>query len=127
MTPERAAALWTVGNAGARCNVTGRDWEENRYLYRVELEHLMWDKDRGFVPADPPEKGPRRVARVVREALKFFDVPYSTDLFLPSAFRHPIGIPDSQFPPAWRNYHGYHHSLAAADLRRPQPVPREPS
>ncbi|GAX24545.1 hypothetical protein FisN_4Hh064 [Fistulifera solaris] len=38
-------------------------------------------------------------------ALRFIDRPYSTDLLLPHAFRHPIGLPDDLFPDAWRNVH----------------------
>lgn len=38
-------------------------------------------------------------------ALRFTDRPYSTDLWLPRAFRHPIGLPDDLFPEAWRNVH----------------------
>lgn len=36
-------------------------------------------------------------------ALRFIDRPYSTDLWLPHAFRQPIGLPDDIFPEAWRN------------------------
>ena len=39
---------------------------------------------------------------IVRGELRFFDVPYSTDMWLPGAFRHPIGLPDDIFPDAWR-------------------------
>ena len=31
------------------------------------------------------------------------DKPYTTDLFLPNAFRHDLRVPDAMFPMAWRN------------------------
>ena len=40
---------------------------------------------------------------VPRSALRFFDLPYTTDLQQPTAFRHEIGIPDEIFPERWRN------------------------
>ena len=43
------------------------------------------------------------VSEVPREAIKFFDLPYTTDLHLRRAFRHTIGLPDEMLPPAWRN------------------------
>jgi hypothetical protein len=39
---------------------------------------------------------------IVREAMRFVDVPYSQDLHLKEAFRHPIGFPDDVFPDAWK-------------------------
>jgi hypothetical protein len=38
-----------------------------------------------------------------REAIRFVDRPYTSDIHLPNAFRHPIGIPDELFPDAWKN------------------------
>jgi hypothetical protein len=43
------------------------------------------------------------MGNVPRLAIRFVDVPYSTDMFAPNAFRHSIGIPDDMFPSAWRN------------------------
>jgi hypothetical protein len=40
---------------------------------------------------------------VPRSALSFFDKPSSTDMHLPNAFRHAIGIPDDIFPKQWKN------------------------
>jgi hypothetical protein len=40
---------------------------------------------------------------IPRKAITFVDVPYTTDLHLPDAFRYPIGIPDDILPDAWRN------------------------
>ncbi|CAB9524160.1 Guanylate cyclase [Seminavis robusta] len=38
-----------------------------------------------------------------REAFKFVDLAYSSDMFLPNAFRHALMIPDDIFPEAWKN------------------------
>lgn len=43
------------------------------------------------------------VSGIPRSGLKFFDKPYTTDFYLPGAFRHPMEIPDALFPTAWRN------------------------
>jgi SET domain len=43
------------------------------------------------------------VKDVPRLAFHFVDRPYTSDAFLPNAFRHDIRIPDSIFPQAWRN------------------------
>jgi SET domain len=49
-----------------------------------------------------------RVTRVLRtdlprRAFRFFDKPGTTDIHLPGAFRHWIGIPDEMVPPQWKN------------------------
>lgn len=38
-----------------------------------------------------------------REAIRFVDKPYTSDMFLLNAFRHDMRIPDDMFPRAWRN------------------------
>lgn len=43
------------------------------------------------------------ITDVPRQAIRFFDKPYSSDLFLRSAFRHEIALPDSMVPAAWRD------------------------
>lgn len=43
------------------------------------------------------------VMDVPHAACTFVDQPYSSDIFIQGAFRHPIGIPDSVFPMSWRN------------------------
>jgi hypothetical protein len=40
---------------------------------------------------------------VPREAIVFFDHPYTTDLFLRQAFRHEIHLPDEMVPSEWRD------------------------
>jgi hypothetical protein len=38
-----------------------------------------------------------------RAAIRYVDQPYTSDLFLPTAFRHAIDIPDHMLPAAWRD------------------------
>mmetsp|Transcript_2939 Transcript_2939/g.3359 ORF Transcript_2939/g.3359 Transcript_2939/m.3359 type:complete len:209 (+) Transcript_2939:3-629(+) len=40
---------------------------------------------------------------VLRDYIKFADLPYTTDLHMMGTFRQPAGIPDDIFPDAWRN------------------------
>lgn len=40
---------------------------------------------------------------IPRQAIRFFDVAYSSDLFLRTAFRHEIHLPDDMVPSAWRD------------------------
>jgi len=54
-----------------------------------------------FLPEN--EEGDIIVKGVPREAIIFVDQPYESDLHTPKTFRHPIGIPDSIFPDAWRD------------------------
>jgi hypothetical protein len=41
--------------------------------------------------------------KVPRSAIVFYDKPGRTDIHLPNAFRHVIGIPDDIFPNQWKN------------------------
>ena len=57
-----------------------------------ELAYTVRDREEGKIYHGLP-----------RLAFYFFDKAYTTDMFLESAFRHPIGIPDHLFPRAWRD------------------------
>jgi hypothetical protein len=73
----------------------------NRVLYSAVLTRLKLE-DGG------EEVGDERMEvmeNVPREAFYFIDRPYSSDMFLPDAFRHAIMIPDDIFPVAWKNRH----------------------
>jgi len=43
------------------------------------------------------------VEDVPRTIFHWLDKPYTSDTFLPTAFRHDVRIPDELFPKAWRN------------------------
>ena len=114
LTAADAHKLWTFENVGSPCRILERHpWDIDptdardvdvsssspQYRYTVELEHSVYNYD-----TDEYTFYPVKVGSVDREAIRFVDVPYTTDLFLPTAFRHPIGIPEDMFPDAWRGY-----------------------
>jgi hypothetical protein len=46
--------------------------------------------------------GHEDIINVVREAVAFVDQPGTTDIHIPHAFRHFIGLPDTTIPTIWR-------------------------
>lgn len=81
---------WVSDKKGFDCDVLKRHPETETYDVSVKY---MQDDD---LYEEPHESIPR-------EAITFVDSPYSTDMHLSDAFRHPIGIPDDMLPDAWRN------------------------
>jgi hypothetical protein len=49
------------------------------------------------------ENNLKSVEGIPRAAIRFVDQRYTSDQFLPTAFRHTIGIPDHMVPEAWRD------------------------
>ena len=97
---------WTTQHHGHLCRVLDRypTDDGNDWLYLVDVE--VWPFE--YVMFRPPQKRQAHVGqltrgRVPRRALRFFDVPGTTDLHMTSAFRHWIGVPDDIFPDQWRN------------------------
>jgi len=97
-----AEQLWTPSTQGFPCLIKGRERQDNGdYWYTVEfaVDEVVHDPQKAdqqeWVESD----------WIVREAMRFEDAPYSTDIFLRKAFRHPIGFPDVIFPEAWRGAH----------------------
>jgi hypothetical protein len=82
-SPGGFSKLEGVDNAFP-CRILGRN--ENGYKVQVEID------DREFEVHDVP-----------RDMIEYFDASYSSDLFLRTAFRHEIGLPDELVPPAWRD------------------------
>jgi hypothetical protein len=98
---------WQADEAGLPCRIV------STYKY-VSLNHLyLYDLSVGLhsrnkVDTQSPNRDETSIRwfpryRVPRSALKFFNKPYTSDIHLSSAFRHPIGIPDDIFPVKWRN------------------------
>lgn len=63
------------------------------FLYNYTVRAFIGESEYDFA----------EVLDVPHKACTFFDYPYTSDIHLPDAFRHPIGMPDSQVPDAWRN------------------------
>ena len=49
------------------------------------------------------------IEKIPREGFRFFDKPYTSDMFQSNVFRQPIGIPDTLLPESWRNRKSLDH------------------
>ncbi|GKZ00390.1 hypothetical protein MPSEU_000992000 [Mayamaea pseudoterrestris] len=87
---------WYPNDYGLPCQVTSRIEENNTHLYTVDL---IWEA--GKNGRDTEYRMER--AGVPRKSIHFFNRHHTTDIHLPNAFRHPIGIPDDILPTGWKN------------------------
>lgn len=69
-----------------------------KYTVVVELDYEDEEQAKSGLP--PPSF---LVTDVPRRAIRFYDHMYSSDMFLRTAFRHEIQLPDDMVPPAWRD------------------------
>lgn len=109
LTHEVAKQLWHEKAQSMVCTVQEKRKEPNgEYLYKVhylplglleEVEQPVLDEEDGMVTWYVSDWIPRG-------AISFVDSPYTTDIFLDTAFRHPIQIPDEIFPEPWRGFQG---------------------
>jgi hypothetical protein len=89
---------WSVIEYGYPCRILKRERGDDELVYDVEITTEAkdrWDDFRG-----------ERISiqnKVPREAIRFLDLPYTSDIHLRRSFRHEIGIPDDMLPNAWRN------------------------
>jgi len=103
LSSEAAKALWTIDNDGTPCRILERRRnDDGEVLHRVEFE--AWYRDEENPENEEGVYEWTESDWIVREAISFVDAPYSTDMHLPEAFRHSIGIPDTLFPDAWKGY-----------------------
>lgn len=51
-----------------------------------------------------------------REGIVFVNKPHSTDVWLPQAFREPIGVPDDMFPDVWKDLNPKVHKAAIKNV-----------
>jgi hypothetical protein len=65
-------------------NVSG----DHSYEVRIHLNETTGQTKEGMIP---------------REGIQFYDRPYTSDLHLPRAFRHFIGLPENMVPDIWRD------------------------
>jgi SET domain len=126
---SHAIYRWNDENYGLPCRIldrflTSSSEEEDgllhatsKDLYTVEIEYLdpesvaTEDYDENDITTlpnddDDDDDGPVvwvQRTDVPRSAIRFFDLPYTTDLHLTTAFRHYVGIPNDLFPTQWRN------------------------
>lgn len=77
------------------CDIVRREPDDDgNYMYTVVL---FSEGERGS------HELVSKIKDVPREAMQYYDRPYTSDFFLENAFRHHIGIPDEIFPKAWMN------------------------
>ena len=76
------------------CHIQSREMiqEEDYYTVEILLDELEQEKSISHI-----------VHRVPRHRIDLRDVAYTSDIHLPHAFRHSIGVPDDVFPDAWKN------------------------
>jgi SET domain len=89
--------LWKTDLAWWPCSILRyrMDNETGDYLYTI---HLYETTEDGTTITNS-----NLIEDVPRAGIHFADKPYTSDVFLPNAFRHDIRIPDDIFPVAWRN------------------------
>jgi hypothetical protein len=99
---------------GMPCRIKSRDVENGTFYYTVLLVG-----EAAIDRANPAER-----SGVPRGSIRFFNRPATSDIHLPNAFRHPIGIPDDILPVDWRNIkaddvipeHAAKYSIVDGDL-----------
>lgn len=96
---------WDANDYGLPCVIVDRFIESDTELYTVDVE--VWPEPDESTTLDNQET-PERILRVIRtdlprHALRFFDVPGTTDLHLTDSFRHWIGLPGDMLPEGWKN------------------------
>ena len=97
---------WRTKDYGHPCRVLARYLEDNEHWYTVQMEiRPEDDEDDDDDDDDETLKGVTWIERadVPRSGIHFFDKPGHTDMHLPNAFRHSLGIPDAMIPDVWRN------------------------
>lgn len=77
----------------------GASWHDCEVLRYEEVDGILRYTAVVLLPEGKNDKLPR----APREAFRFVDSPYTSDMFLPNAFRHPMMIPDDLFPEYWMN------------------------
>jgi SET domain len=118
MPTARTVYRWSDRDYGLPCRVLDRFIEpaDERLqeeatppaaalLYTIQVE---WLADEGEIGSPDATRTLTWIERtdVPRSAIRYFDVPGTTDLHQPAAFRHHVGIPDEIFPAQWRNLVG---------------------
>jgi len=112
MTSATAESYWTFDNVGVECEIVDRQPANNNNNSDTLRGEMVYRIHFAYTYYDPATEQDAKVwlesnGWVVREAIRLVDRPYSSDLWLPGAFRFPIGIPDDIFPDAWRDFDYY--------------------
>eukprot|EP00980_Cylindrotheca_fusiformis_P003684 scaffold818_cov136-Cylindrotheca_fusiformis.AAC.50 len=91
---------WLKWDYGYPCEILARTQDQQgQYSYKVRMTtetNSQYDVD-----SEPPET--LVIEGVPKNAIRFFDVPHTTDLLLLGTFRYPIGLPEELMQAEWRN------------------------
>mmetsp|Transcript_7229 Transcript_7229/g.16988 ORF Transcript_7229/g.16988 Transcript_7229/m.16988 type:complete len:436 (-) Transcript_7229:69-1376(-) len=91
---------WSVFEYGYPCEILERaKGDAGSYMYTVKLTtepHNQYDTE--FESSETLV-----VNNVPRDAIRFFDIPSTSDIHLRDAFRYSIGLPDELMQEAWKN------------------------
>ena len=82
-----------------RCDLLRKETDDQGFVWYTAM---LIDDDQD----DDKKPNHRIMAKVPRQAFRFMDRPYTTDMHLPNAFRHDMRIPDELFPEKWKNRKG---------------------
>ena len=95
---------WTVNDYGLPTRIFERHVSPTEHTYDLEIGIIPKDNylDKTTRDREANLEWVRRY-RVPRSAIVFYDKPGYSDMYLPSAFRQLIGIPDEMFPEQWKN------------------------
>ena len=98
---------WRINKDDAekyRCEVFDRTLKDDgTHLYEVEVALPLDEDDDNSDPDDEDKFDFVTIKDVPQYGIQFVNKPYSSDVFLPNAFRHEMGIPDDMMPDAWKN------------------------
>jgi hypothetical protein len=91
---------WQQNEYGFECFILERYYVEeiDATLYQVQINYrTKIGRPRALIRENVP-----------REAIQFIDKPYTSDILLQGAFRHPLGISQSIFPEKWADLQSEH-------------------
>ena len=94
---EHRATYWYCDIVNTTTMVSRNNTTELRYQVQVSKKRPRGEKEKG------KQKKTKFWSHCPIQVFSFQDKPYTSDLFLPNAFRHDMRIPNDLFPKAWRN------------------------
>ena len=83
---------WSGDNTGYECEILMRVDEGASYIVRYKYPNVEYEDGYEI----------RTITNVPRQAIKFFDDPYTTNIHMYGVFRQALGLPDDMLPDAWR-------------------------
>ena len=93
------------GDSYRPCRILSRSEDDVRdkngaLYYTCELNYT---EDEGYDDDDATWKDTLIVTSIPQHNIRFIKSPYTSDMYLPNAFRHEMMIPDELMPEVWKN------------------------